>query len=112
MLQEQSGLKRISGISVVAAFGLITMTSNISSQSLATLNTKPAYYYETHNYLLTDNTACNSSTLSQHAVGDIVLPDGKSDFVQQHDKVNVKLQISRIYRHLSNFEFEEEFEEI
>lgn len=112
MLQEQMGLKRIPGISVVAAFGLITMSSSISSQSLTTMNIQPDYYYEAHNYSLVDNTVCNSSTLSKQAVGDIVSVEKKTDFVQQHEKIDVNLQITKISKHISNFDFEEEFEEI
>ena len=34
------------------------------------------------------------------------------DFLQQHEKINVNLQITKITTHISNFDFEEEFEEI
>ena len=112
MPQEQMGLKRIPGIGVVAAFGLITMSSSIASQSLTTMNIHPDYYYEAHNYSLSDNTVCNSSLLSRQAVGDIISVDKKADSVQQHEKINVNLQITKISKHISNFDFEEEFEEI
>lgn len=75
MSQEQVGIKRIPGIGVVAAFGLLTMSS-------------------------------------RQAVGDIVSNEKKSDFVQQHEKINVNLQIAKITRYVSNFEYEEEYEEI
>lgn len=111
MPQEQNGLKKISGIGVVAAFGLITMSSSIASQSLTTLNIRPDCY-EAHNYSLANNTVCNSSLLSRQAIGDIISVDKKADFVQQHEKINVNLQITKISRHISSFDFEEEFEEI
>lgn len=41
MSQEQNRIKRIQGI-VVAAFGSLTMSSNIASNSL-TMNISPAY---------------------------------------------------------------------
>ena len=112
MPQEQMGLKRIPGIGVVAAFGLLTMSSRIASQSLTTMNIRPDYYYEAHNYSLSDNTVCNSSLLSRQAVGDIISVDKKADSIQQHEKINVNLQITKISKHISNFDFEEEFEEI
>lgn len=111
MPQEQIGLKRIPGIGVVAAFGLITMSSSIASHSLTTLNVQPDYY-EAHYYSLADNTVCSSSMLSRQAVGDIVSMEKKAEFVQQHEKINVNLQITKIAKHISNFDFEEEFEEI
>ena len=112
MSQEQMGLKRIPGIGVVAAFGLLTMSSSIASQSLTTMNIRPDYYYEAYNYSLSDNTVCNSSLLSRQAVGDIISVDKKADSIQQHEKINVNLQITKISKHISNFDFEEEFEEI
>ena len=112
MSQEQMGLKRIPGIGVVAAFGLLTMSSRIASQSLTTMNIRPDYYYEAHNYSLSDNTVCNSSLLSRQAVGDIFSVDKKADSIQQHEKINVNLQITKIAKHVSNFDFEEEFEAI
>lgn len=112
MSQEQMGLKRIPGIGVVAAFGLLTMSSSIASQSLTTMNIRPDYYYEAHNYSLSDNTVCNSSLLSRQAVGDIISVNKKADSIQQHEKINVNLQITKISKHISNFDFEEEFEEI
>lgn len=34
------------------------------------------------------------------------------DFVQKHKKVKVNLQIIKITKHISNFYFDEEYEEI
>lgn len=102
----------IQGIGAVAAFGVLTMSSSIASNSFTTLNVNPAYYYEAHNYINNVNTVCNSSMLSKQAVGDIVSVEKKADFVQQHEKINVNLQITKITKHVSSFEFEEEYEEI
>lgn len=112
MSQKQIGLKRIPSIGIVAAFGLITMSSSIASHSLTTINGQLDYYYEAHNYSLANNTVCNSSMLSRQAVGDIVSTEKKAEIVQQHEKINVNLQITKIAKHVSNFDFEEEFEAI
>ncbi len=64
------------------------------------------------NEINNDNTMSNSSMLSRQAVGDIVSVEKKADFVQQHEKINVNLQITKITKHVSSFEFEEEYEEI
>lgn len=111
MPQEQFGIKRLSGIGVVAAFGLITMSSSIASQSLTTMNIQHDYDYEAHNYSSADGVS-NSSLLSRQAVGDIISLEKKADFVQQHEKINVNLQITGITKHVSSFDFEEEYEEI
>lgn len=112
MSQEQNGIKRIQGIGVVAAFGLLTMSSSIASNSFITMNISPACNYEMHNYIYNGNTVCNSSMLSRQAVGDIISVEKKTDFVQQHKKINVNLEITKITKHVSSFEFEEEYEEI
>lgn len=46
--------------------------------------------------------------LSRQAVGDIVSVEKKTDFVQQHEKINVNLQITKITKHISSFEFKED----
>ena len=110
MLQEQTGSKRLSDLCIVAAFGIITMSSNLSGHSNITLNNKP--YYETKGCFSSEETICNSSTLSKNAVGDIVSCDRVTDFVQNHDKINVTLHITKIHKHVSSFDFEDEYEEI
>ena len=45
----------------------------------------------------------------KQAVGDIVLLDRASDFVQKHERKTVNLQISKISKHISYFEFEDEY---
>ena len=112
MRQEQNVLNKISGIGIVAVFGVMTMSSSIVNQSPTTINTKSAYYYENYNFFLKNNTICNSSMLSKQAVGDIVSADKQADFTHQHKKIGVKLHITKISKHVSNFNFEEEFEEI
>ena len=111
-MPQEVGAKRIPRIRVMATVGFITMSSSIVSQSLTTMSIKPNFYYEAHNYSVVDNTVCNSSLLSRQAVGDIVSVEKKTDFIHQHEKINVNLQITKITKHISNFDFEEEFEEI
>ena len=110
MSQEQRGLKKMSGI--IDACGFLTMSSSIATPSFTTMQTVPAYYSEIFNFSLTDHAICNSSMLSKRALGDIVSMEKKTDFVQQHEKTKVNLQITKIKKHISNFEFEEEYEEI
>lgn len=88
------------------------MSSSSVSNSVTTMNISPDYYYEAHNFINNDNTVCNSSMLSRKAVGDIVLAEKKADFVQEHERINVNLQITKLTKHVSSFEFEEEYEEI
>ena len=50
--------------------------------------------------------------LSRQTVGDIVSTEKEEEIVQQHEKINVNLQITKIAKHVSNFDFEEEFDAI
>lgn len=112
MPQEQIGLKKISGFGIVAAFGLITMSSNMVNNSLTTINAKPVYFYESPSYFYRGNKVCNSSMLSRQVVGDILSIAKKSDLIQQQEKIKVNLQITKISKHVSDFDFEDEYEEI
>lgn len=112
MPHEQMSFMKISGLGVVAAFGLLTMSSNLSAVSLTSMNIKPAYFYESLGFFNGEETVCNSSMLSKQAIGDIVSFDRVSGFVQRHERINVNLQITRITKHVSSFDFEDEYEEI
>ncbi len=96
----------------MAAFGLITMSSNVVDSIATTMNIMPDYYYEIPEYDYGEVTVTNSSILSKQAGGDIVSSEGIATYVQKHDKMNVMLQITKIRKHISNFDFEEEYEAI
>lgn len=112
MPQRQIGLKCLPSIGIVAAFGFITMSSSMVGFSPITTNIQPYYCCDVHKFSLADNTICNSSMLSKQAIGDFVSTEKKPDFVQQHEKIQVNLRVTKISKHVSNFDFEEEFEEI
>ena len=112
MPHEQMSFMKISGFGVVAAFGLLTMSSNLSDASVTSMNIKPDYFYEALGYFNGEETVYNSSMLSKQAIGDIVSFDKVSEFVQRHDKISVNLQITKITKHVSSFDFEDEYEEI
>ncbi len=112
MPHEQMSFMKISGVGVVAAFGLLTMSSNSSDASVTSMDIKPGYFYEAPGYFIGEETVYNSSMLSKHAIGDIVLLDKASEFVQKHDRISVNLQITKITKHVSSFDFEDEYEEI
>lgn len=112
MPQEQMSFMKISGFGVVAAFGLLTMSSNLSDASVTSMNIKPEYFCEAPGYFNGEETVYNSSMLFKQAIGDIVSLDRVSEFVQRHDKISVNLQITKITKHVSSFDFEDEYEEI
>ena len=112
MITKNEGVKRITSIGLVATFGLITMSSAMGDNLLTTINSKPYNFLNVPGYVLTDEKVSNSSALSEKSVGDIVRSDTKMNFIQNHKKKSVKLEITKISKHKSFFEFEEEYEEI
>ena len=106
MSQRQIGINKKSSISIVAVFGLLTMSSSVVSNSCANLNINK-------DYLSNENNLCNSSILSKQVIGDIVSAnEEKADYEVKHEKINVTLNIEKVTKHVSHFEFEEEYEEI
>lgn len=109
---EQMSFMKVSGLGIVAAYGLLTMSSNLSDASITSMNIKSDFFYEAPEYFNGEETLYSSSTLSKQAVGDIVSFDRVLDFVQKHKRINVNLQITKINRHISSFDFEDEYEEL
>ncbi len=112
MPHEQISIMKISGYGVVAAFGLLTMSSNLSDSSATSMNIKPDYFYEAPGFFNDEETVYNSSMLSKQSIGDIVSIDRGTEFMQKHDRISVNLQITKITKHVSNFDFEDVYEEI
>ena len=112
MPQEQIGLKRISEFGFMAAFGLITMSSSITDNLSITTNKKPINFSNSPVYVYNEQSLFNSSMLSEKAIGDIILHDNVSSVEHTQKSINVNLHITKIRKHISHFDFEEEFEEI
>lgn len=60
----------------------------------------------------TQGEMCISSALAERARGDILTTSEEFEFFEKHQKKNVNLQITKITKHISKLDFEEEFEEI
>ena len=113
MQQNHNNIKSVSGFVVVAAFGLLTLSSSFADHSSSTAYITPYTYIQNRNALdKTEMDICLSSALSNRAVGDIVKTEYEDGMIQQHKKLAVNLTIVKMERHISNFDFEEEFEEI
>lgn len=106
MSHDQISFMKYSGVGVVAAFGVLTMSSSLPYVSVASMN-PVSIFSETSGCFIGEETICNSSMLSNQAIGDIV-----SEYVKQLDKIKVNLQITKITKHLSHFDFEDEYEEL
>ena len=92
MAKEQSTIKILSGVGIIAAYGLITMSSGHMDSNGTTINTVPVYNHETTNFVHSGALDSYSSFLSDSAMGDIVLPEKPFAFVSLHEKMKVNLQ--------------------
>ena len=115
MAQTAYNIKKLSGIglSVVTLLNIATISPNMYTNSL-TANTSAYYSYAAvPTYSDDQGELCISSMLADEVRGDVLLSNGNIDeYVPKHKKMNVKLKITKITKHVSKFDFEEEYEEI
>lgn len=114
MLPETYYKKKLSGIGigVVTFLSLASMSSNAYSSSV-TMGTNNEYVYEGISFV-NDNEGdmCVSSVSSDMFKGDIVRDSEISDFMQKRERKAIEIQITRVSKHISKFDFEDEYEEI
>ena len=111
MITENIATKRvISGASVIAAFGLITMSSSMTSNTVMTWAESYNAYYEPSGFDAREETVSNSSLLSKEMIGDVVLVNNDISFSKSYERKHVKLRIVKTSRHISHFDFDDEYE--
>lgn len=113
MLQQSYGIKRISGMGV----GLVTFLSvaSVSSNALnasVTAGINNIYAYEGV-ALVNDNegTMCVSASIPTESDKHIKNMD-EIDIINARSKKKVELEVTKISKHISQFDFEDEYEEI
>ena len=111
-MKSQFNARRLSNIGVLTAFG-ISMTAGVSGDMMTALIDVPRYSVVDYESMMAMNTIPLSSLeFKKQAIGDIVVQNDEMDCLLQHKKIPVKLKIESIIKHVSSFEFDEEFEEI
>lgn len=102
------------GITVLTVFSLASLSTDISGNS-STLNIINPNVFEASSLINDDiGELCLSSTLTQIVSGDII---SENESMQEIDiarteKKQVKLQVTKVTKHVSKFDFEEEYEEL
>ncbi len=110
-MQEAYNIRKI-GVGVITFISLATVGSNVTGN--VTSGMYNPYTYEAA-CLINDNQGevCMSSELSKRTVGDLILNESDFyDFSASRKVATVRLHITETIKHVSNFEFEEEYEEI
>jgi len=113
MVQKQINSHLISNIGIFAAFGVLTMSSSFTATSNSTLNSSVSLFFESAYTYNNTGDLCSSLMQKSNQMGDILVASNlNEEFVQEHKKINVNLQITKINKHVSNFDFDDEYEEI
>jgi hypothetical protein len=114
MNQERISFHLISNIGIFATYGVLTMSSPSNVTDTSTLNLTISSFSEfTYNY--NDNIYDLSTSLMkcENQIGDILIDDENNEvFLQEHKKININIQVAKIKKHISNFDFDDEYEEI
>ena len=107
-------MNKITGFMGVLTITSIASLSNPTTFDLTTSGSRQ-YSYEAISYIdMEQGDLCVSSELSDFAIGDRVLENENPELfvVNKHKTIEVKLRITEIKKHVSNFDFDEEYEEI
>lgn len=113
-MQDTYNVKKVS-VGVITFLSLATVsTSSIHGTSSLTSGMPDTYSYDSA-YVINDNQGefCLSSSLSDQTTGDIILAPENNDLIPiSHNSMSAKLYIKEVQKHISNFDFEDEYEEI
>ena len=110
-MSKMSGL----GLSVLTVFSVASLSSSNVIGGSITSNIINPYYYESVS-IINDGKGelCLSSDLNEQVVGDILKDkvDAFDNYLPRREKRTVQMQITKITKHVSKFDFEEVYEEI
>ncbi len=99
----------------IGAVTVLSLASMFQGGIVDTSTNMPTSYYYDSAALLNDNSgiACISSELQNNTTGDIIKENDQIvDMYKRKEKSSVRLHITEIKKHISHFDFEEEYEEI
>lgn len=108
-------IRRIgAGVGFITFMSLASVSHNPANNSL-TSSISNAFAYESAVDIFNDDQGdvCISTNLSNQTVGDIISDkDEIVDLPARYEKQSIKLHITEVRRHITEFDFEEEYEEI
>lgn len=111
-MQGTYNIRKVS-VGVITFLSLATASTSIHNTSL-TSGMSDMYSYESA-YVINDNqgAVCLSSSLSDQTTGDIILAAENNDLIPiTHNSMSAKLYIKEVKKHISRFDFEDEYEEM
>ena len=112
MLQKAYDKKILTGIGVVTFLSLASMSSNIPGNSV-TIGTNNEYGYEGISFVKDkEGDMCISSAITNISIGDVAINPEIMDFMQKRERNSIEIQVTHIRKHVSKFDFQDEYEEI
>lgn len=101
------------GVKVVTFVSIATMSTIMPLGSMTSTLNQPYAYEGVSLYNDNEGDICSSFGCSDGLNGDIIANENvETDFVSSHEKINVKINVIQVKNHVSNFDFEDEYEEI
>lgn len=107
--------KKPIGIGVMTALGVVLSASTATPllNGNFTSNLNRAFVYEGISpFGDYGGELCVSSTLSEEVRGDVMASHKDVKRYENHEKISVQLQILQVRKHVSQFDFDEEYEEL
>lgn len=115
MHQSAYIIRKPIGIGVMTALGVVSLASNtaqFSNTDLTSSQNQPFAYEGVSFFGDYDGELCASSKLSEEVRGDVVISQRNFGRYANHEKIAVQLQILQVRKHVSQFDFEEGYEEM
>ena len=115
MQQSAYTIKNPIGIGVMTALSVVSLASNTAQFSHANLTSSQnqTFVYESVSFFGDyGGELCASSQLSKEVRGDVMISQKDFKRYANHEKITAQLQILEVRKHISQFEFDEDYEEM
>lgn len=112
-LKSENRTNKLTGMAIVAAFGLTTVATSASDNYTFNGATKPISKFDNTFNDYNGNLSL-SSTIYNSFSGDMInnLETENINIIQNRKRIPVNILVTSIKKHISNFELEEIYEEI
>lgn len=115
MQQSAYIIKNPIGVGVMTALSVVSLASTTTQFSYAnfTSSQNQSFVYEGISpFGDYGGELCVSSKLSEEVRGGVMVSQNGAKHYENHEKISVQLQILQVRRHVSQFDFDEDYEEI
>ena len=106
-------LRRVSTIGAITFLSAATMSTNLPTNTMTSSINNSFVTAGVASFNDIEENLYSSSSLVDAAIGDVVTRENTMDDVKiSHEQIDVKLKITEIRRHVSEFDINDDYEEI